>query len=52
MVRSRLLSVDPDPETLTDAIAGPLIVSAFLFFAVLANFVIRGTYYSCSLIPF
>jgi hypothetical protein len=48
MVRSRLSPVGSNPETLTDAIAGPVIISAFLFVAILANFVIRGMYCSCS----
>jgi hypothetical protein len=26
----------------TDQIAGPVIISAFLFFAILANFILRG----------
>ena len=26
-----------------DQIAGPVIISAFLFFALLANFILRGT---------
>lgn len=28
----------------TDVIAGPVIVSALLFFAILANFIIRGMF--------
>lgn len=39
----------PCPQSFTDAIAGPLIVSTILFVAVLANFVVRGMYYSCGL---
>ena len=39
------------PESLADAIIGPVIVSTLLFVAVLANFVIRGMYYPCHLIP-
>ena len=30
--------------TLTDQITGPVLISAFLFFAVLANFIIRGEF--------
>lgn len=52
MVRSYFSSVDSIPEFLTDAIVGPLVVSTFLFVAVLANFIIRGMYNSCYLIPF
>lgn len=47
MVRPRRCSVDSSSEPLADAIAGPLIVSTFLFVAVLANFVMRGTCYCC-----
>ncbi|KAF8903628.1 hypothetical protein CPB85DRAFT_1226380 [Mucidula mucida] len=40
MIRKR------DPGSF-DALVGPLVVSALLFFAILANFVIRGMPYSC-----
>lgn len=51
MVRSRPYSLFSRPQSLTDALVGPLVVSAVLFVAVLANFIIRGVYHSCSLFP-
>lgn len=30
-----------------DHLAGPVVLSAFLFFAVLANFIIRGSLFAC-----
>lgn len=49
MVRSCLYSIANNQESPTDAITGPLVVSTFLFVAVLANFAIRGMCRSCHL---